>query len=258
VPALPELMLVFGSLTVIAHLFAAPSVLSVTVQVGCMVALALMSTETKTYFVTRPKVSVVLLFIPLSMLNTTLNTLTQWLIHRALSDYQAIPIHQERVLASFEIRGSMVLANVWEEMLRLGTYLSGLTTGWASGLLWAVGHTLPEAARPGKVGLVVPIGQEHAFNVWVGLGFILALTVLGAILLYVLRVTQSFWNVLLIHLLINIAGFNMMVGSTTRDLFIIFAFLVLGTIWTILHLRYITRQSNVHKSGSPNLGTNSI
>ncbi|GFP26361.1 hypothetical protein HKBW3S25_01853, partial [Candidatus Hakubella thermalkaliphila] len=175
-PALPEFMLFFGSLTVIAHLFATPSVLSVTVQVGCMFALALMSRETKTYFVTKPKVSVVLLFLPLSMFSTTFNTLIHWLLHRALGESHAIPTHPERVLASFEIRGSMVLANVWEELLRLGTYLSGLTTGWRAGLLWAVGHTLPEAARPGKVGLAVPIGQEHAFNVWAGLGFILALT----------------------------------------------------------------------------------
>lgn len=240
-PALPELVLIFGFLAVLIHLFTPPSVLTVLAQTSCMFLLAFMSNKTKHYFTTKPRLSVVLLFVPLSMFTASFMMMMHLFAYNALSDFPTSFVGTGKVAGTFEIRGSMLLANIWEEQLRLGSFLSGVSSGWLSGLLWASGHTLPEAAKAGELGVEMPVGKEHIFNLWVGLAFLAAITASGAILFYILRLTDSFWNVFLIHVLMNLFGFSISVGPSIKGLLLSSLFFTLSIIWLIFHLRYCVR-----------------
>ncbi|ADD27121.1 hypothetical protein Mrub_0343 [Meiothermus ruber DSM 1279] len=238
-PALPELILAFGVITVLLHLIMPPTVLSALAQVLCMIFLALMSNRVKLFFLIKPKLSVVFLFLPISMFGSSFLMMNHWIAYNILKPHYLEYSGKAKTSHQFEIRGSMVVANTWEEMLRLGTYLSGVTNPYLSGLLWASGHSLPEASRAGKTGVDVPNGNEDIFKIWVGLAFLCETTIYGAILLFILKLTGSFWNVLLIHMMTNLFGFSITVGPELLGILLSGTFLALGGAWLVFQLRYL-------------------
>lgn len=220
-------------------LFAIGFVLSIWMLVG-------FSSDTlKRFFKTTPSVIAIILFIPLSLMHSSLMSLVTWtaanIVQESISSSHKAYTHAAEQPWQAQIDANTLIANTWEETVRVGMYLAGIQNPFVNTALWSSMHLLPDRAVPDWLADANELTKKL-----LSIGFLFSISLVGLVILRVFVLTQSYWNVLIVHVLFNLFGPRIYAQSITFLVLSLIVFLLslIWIQWILKHLESLNKKSN--------------